>query len=324
MIDIEEVRSRYLSEQSTYNNLARYVRDGLDTRLRRLGLAYTLDARAKDVSSLVKKAMRDGKDYASPYDDIHDKAGVRVVVTYESSVRDVCGVIEELFPGCIPEDKKLRLPYDKLGYLGVHYEVTLAGALLIEEPTDYHEKICEIQVHTKAQNLWAGISHELLYKPAQLPEGNAQRAIYRLMALVEIFDSETRRARAVILEQDGFQEAKILDQLERQYFRFTGRAYDHELSLDMLTHLLPSLSETEILSFATLISKFVTNNDAKLENIFTHYANDDRCSPLLFQPESLLVFERYQHDRYVLEDVWNRAMPSEWLDSLTSIWGDRL
>jgi len=324
MIDIEEVRRRYLSEQSTYVNLARYVNDKLDIGLRRLGLAYTLDARAKDVSSLVKKAMRDGKDYASPYDDIHDKAGVRVIVTYASSVRDVCGVIEELFPGCISEDKQLNLPYDKLGYLGVHYEVRLAGALLIEAPIDCQDKICEIQVHTRAQNLWAGISHELLYKPAQVPEGDVQRAIYRLMALVEIFDNETRGARAVILGQDGFQEAKMLDQLEHQYFRFTGRSYDHELSLDMLTHLLPSLSEHEISGFATLIGEFVANNDAKLENIFTHYANDDRCSPLLFQPESLLVFERYQHDSYRLEDIWNQAMPPEWLDSLTSIWGARL
>jgi len=324
MIAIEALRDRYVAERPVYEQLANHVRELLESRLRRLGLAYSMDARAKDVSSFIKKVMRKVNTHESPYDDIHDKAGVRIVVTYAESVHEVRRAIEELFPGSVCEDKQLNLPYDRLGYLGVHFEVTLTDGLLDAGREDFHGKICEIQLHTRAQNVWAGISHELLYKPSQAPPPDVRRAIYRLMALVEIFDNETRGARDVILGQGGFQEARMLDQLERQYYRLAGRPYDHELSLEVLAHLIPSLSTDEISGFGALMDDFVASNSVKLGEIFERYAHDDRCSPLLFQPESLLVFERFQNAPFILEDIWQQAMPSEWLESLTSIWGVKL
>src|SRR5437763_2967873 len=99
MIDIEALRDRYVAERPVYERLANHIRDLLESRLRPLGLAYSIDARAKDVSSLIKKAMRKAGSYESPYDGIRDKAGVRIGVTYAKTVQQIQHAIDELFPG---------------------------------------------------------------------------------------------------------------------------------------------------------------------------------------------------------------------------------
>jgi len=70
-----------------------------------------------------------------------------------------------------------------------------------------------------------------------------------------------------------------------------------------------------------LLDDFVEHNREKLEEIFRDYAEDERCNPLLFQPETLLVFERLDKDPFRLKEVWARALPLELLESLAAIWG---
>jgi ppGpp synthetase/RelA/SpoT-type nucleotidyltranferase len=314
--DLEMLRQRYLAERPAYAALAEDVAGRLRAATRRNGLICEVEGRAKEVASLLKKALR--KDYASPWDEIHDKAAARVVTVYGSQVDEAEDLVRELFVVHHHEDKRHSLAPDTLSYLGVHFEVSLppdgtgvAGG---------EGRLCEVQIHTRAQNLWATVSHELLYKPAQAPPGEVTRSIYRLMALLELFDGEVARDRQQIQDHPGYEEARMLDTLERQFYALAGRRADIELSRHVVSALAAALTSEEAVGYASTLSSFVEGNREKLIEIFTEYADDDR-NPLLSQPECLLVFERLSVDPFRLAHVWDECLPPALLRSLSSIWG---
>ncbi|MDY6918239.1 MAG: hypothetical protein SVP26_09920 [Chloroflexota bacterium] len=318
MNDLETLRKRWLAERPVYRDLCERVKGILETEVRRRGVPCILQASPKEVASFLKKALRKG--YSNPYEEIRDKAGVRVVCTYYDSLVDLEGVVRDCFVVHSHENKTLGLEYDQLGYLGIHFEVSLPEGML--EPDDKHRGlICEIQLHTRAQNLWADISHELSYKPSQPPPTEVKRSIYRLVALVEIFDDAVAEARKEMLSRPAFQEARMLEQLDRHFYRFTAKPYDRELSLGMLSGLQTLLSEDEVSGFGPLLDRFTEQNQEKLEEIFSQYADDERCNPLLFQPETLLVFERLEKDVFRLKEIWGDLLPLDLLESLATIWG---
>jgi len=221
------------------------------------------------------------------------------------------------------DNKALGLEYDQLGYLGIHFEVSLPDGHL-DSFDQLRGLICEVQLHTRAQNLWADISHELSYKPSQTPPPEIKRAIYRLVAVVEIFDQQVAIARRAMLNLDGFQEARMLEQLDRHFYRFTAKPYDRELSLSTLLGLQGLFSKEEIEGFESLLDEFVDRHAGKLSQIYAQYAEDDRCNPLLFQPETMLVFERLERDPFRLKEAWENFLPLELLESLATVWGSPL
>lgn len=69
-----------------------------------------------------------------------------------------------------------------------------------------------------------------------------------------------------------------------------------------------------------MLDAFIAVNREKLVRIYRDYADDDR-NPMLMQPESLLVFERLEHDRFRLVDQWLKVLPMTWIEQLADIWG---
>ena len=211
MTDLEAVREKFISERPIYADLAKVVEDSVRAEAYRAGIACTCDSRAKEVHSFVKKVVLKTiiqAKYASPYEQTPDKAGARIIVTYESDVAIIEAIIARLF--VVQKHEKKQLGHAELGYLGSHFEVTIPNERLLPEQQSFRGRVCEIQIHTHAQSLWAKVSHELLYKPAQEPPEPIQRLVYRLVALLEIFDSEVHSARQAVLSLPGFQEAGML------------------------------------------------------------------------------------------------------------------
>src|SRR5258708_38555837 len=316
--DLDSLRLRYQAERPRYLALANEVAALLTAATRQGGLHCDIDPRAKEVGSFLKKVLR--KDYSSPWDDIHDKAGVRVITVYESQVGEVEKIILQLFHVSHYEDKRTSLRPDTLSYLGVHFEVSLPDPQSTKNGFDLNGLICEIQVHTRAQNLWATVSHELLYKPVNEAPAEVSRAIYRLMALIELFDGEVERSRQAILRLPGDEEASLLELLERYFYSFASGPTDSELSLRGLAILRPSRSVADIGAYEQRLGGFINANRRKFEEIFTDYRDDDR-NPLLSQPESLLIFELLTKDRFQLTTTWGQHLPASLLASLSDIWG---
>lgn len=140
------------------------------------------------------------------------------------------------------------------------------------------------------------------------------------MALIELFDEVVEQVRTTLRGAPGFEEAALLEAVEGHFFAFTGREFDRELSLLALGTLKETLAPAERERIAALLGDFVEARRAKLADIYAQYAEDDR-NPLLFRPETILVFERLEHDPYVLREHWVTALPEEYLDSLGTIWG---
>lgn len=66
---------------------------------------------------------------------------------------------------------------------------------------------------------------------------------------------------------------------------------------------------------------FATAYQNDLVRIFTSYKDDTSRCIILFQPESLLVFEHLERDPYRLKKAWIRSLDPEFLVELAHVWG---
>ena len=301
-----------------YESLCQNIKNKVEVEVGRRGISCDIYARTKEPDSLLKKALR--KNYDDPYEGIQDKAGVRVVSTYQDSLLQLEDIIKGQFEVCNYENKSIALGYDRLGYPGIHFEVKLRPET---EGADskLSGMICEIQLLTRAQSLWADISHELAYKPAQEPPDEIKRAINLQCALVELFDNQMTQARKLILDLQGFQEANMLDALDKHFFRFTAEQYDRELSLHIIDRLRPMFSSDDLQVFGNLLDAFVEQKKEVIDTVFKSYADDSRRNPLLFQPESILIFMCMDRDVFRLKELWRQFYPLDLLQGLAETWG---
>ena len=314
--DLDDLRVRFLEQRPRLDALRDLVRSRLcDELAARHLVSVEVEARVKEVASFVKKALRKG--YADPWDDIRDKVGVRLVAMYADAVPELERMVRESFAVHHYEDKRASLEPNKLDYLGSHFEASIRDA---DATADVAGLVFEVQVHTQAESLWAGISHELLYKAPDAPPNDISRGLYRLLALVELFDLEVDRARRAIMDQPGFPEALVLSELERQFFSLTAHRADPALSRFVIGVLRPLLSDDELRQYPAQLARFVSEHHDKLVGIYEDYLNDDR-NPLMSQPESLLVFERLENDLQRVPGVWVEQLPPGLLRSFSEIWG---
>lgn len=317
MTDVTTLWERYISEQALYERVAKAARSQLERELRLAAVTCELQHRAKDVDQFVKKVLRKGY---TDYDQVGDKAGVRVIARYYSQVDAVERAIEGSFDVVDRENKRAALNYDQLGYLGLHFDVIVSPTPL-GLPPDEGGLPCEIQVQTAAQHLWADASHDLLYKQEFDPPEELQRSLYRLLALVEIFDGQLLEGRAELTNLEGFRAAAMLSDLEAVYYRYTPRGFDKELSKRLVSRLSGLYSDAEAQSFTVDLHQFARANDAKLTALYADYSDDPRANPLIFQPETLAVFERLEHDPFALREAWTAELPVNMLEGLGTIWG---
>jgi len=322
--NLEDSRKLYLDKQDEYSKILEIAFEKLETSIKRKGIHCQIEKRIKNVDSFLKKILR--KEYKTPLTEIRDQIGLRVITHYQHEFDKVKEIVYEEFEVHHHEDKLNSLKFDQLGYLGLHYEVSLQKNEN-ELIKDYNEHIFELQIHTKAQNLWANVSHQLLYKSFSPPSPEIQRSIYRLVALIEIFDKEVNTAQNAIINQTGFPEVKLLTHLESCFHLFTWNEFDKEFSINNLSSLKKLLKDEEIDNFENLIEAFSSENHTKLANLFSQYSDDKRDSYdrlMLFQPESLLIFERLEMDKFKLQELWGSFLPLELLEFLANIWGIQL
>jgi ppGpp synthetase/RelA/SpoT-type nucleotidyltranferase len=318
--ELESLRERWAGERPLYVAFAQYAKRCLAYEAVRRGLICEVEARAKESKEFLKKALR--KHYASPYDDIRDKAGARMIVRYVEDLPTVEEIVTSRFRVLKREDKMSVLQYNEFGYLGIHLEAEPLAEHLGTDGEHFRGRVCEIQLRTKAQDLWATISHLLTYKSLQETPPGIMRRIYRLAALIELFDDQVSSARGTIMLETGYQEAQLLDRLERYYYELTAKSFDRTLSIDVIKKLLGLFTNDEVAEFDRLMAAFVERNTAKLQGIYRAYRDDDRSETLLlFQPESLLIWERLEKDHFRLKEAWTKTFPLRLLEFLATAWG---
>ena len=314
---LNSLSERWVLERPDYELLCQKVETSLKVATQQRGIPCEITSRAKAIDSFLKKVLR--KAYENAYDDVQDKAGVRITCTYQDYLPQLEEIVRELFVECDYDNKSLDLKYDELGYPGIHFQVRLRPKAEESVP-QLDGKTCEIQLLTQAQGLWANVSHDLVYKASLDPPDPIKRLVYHQVALVGIFDNQMSQARKESLCLPGFHEGRMLEELEKHFYRFTAERFDRELSLLVLGTLRPLFADSEIERFSALVDQFVQANKDGLEVVYKDYAEDCRRSPLLFQPEAIAIFMCLERNTFALKENWSKALPLDLLKGLADIW----
>lgn len=152
--------------------MAEGVASTLRSLLRSQGIVCIVTCRLKDIDSLLRKALTTRR--LDQPEAITDKAGVRVTVQFPDDIKTVCSLLRDpsRFDCRREEDKIESLGVDRIGYLGIHFDVVLAREELAADlPEVRGELWCEVQVQTAAQTLFSTVSHPLLTSRRSIRRG---------------------------------------------------------------------------------------------------------------------------------------------------------
>jgi putative GTP pyrophosphokinase len=154
--------------------------------------------RAKEVRSVEQKLR--ARDRAAPgrdtgYGDLPDLIGVRVVVRLEREIAIVAEELHRMF--VIEKDADVREEHGREetpGYRGRHFDVRAPEGS--DLPALLREQVFEIQVRTRAADLWASVEHDLRYKGATpLPPARSRQFVLAA-SLLELAERELEDLRA--------------------------------------------------------------------------------------------------------------------------------
>ena len=172
----EELLERAIRFRNRYAHQLEYMQESLKLRFNKIVLEYTLekriphdavevDVRIKAFESFVEKLeRRKWPKFYYPTDYINDLVGVRIICHF---LDDVYGVLEYLY-----NDRRLEIVSDSIqDYIDDPKEGYRAIHLHAYYPNDKHisirgnpRVIYEIQIRSELQDLWAKVSHNMLYK----------------------------------------------------------------------------------------------------------------------------------------------------------------
>jgi ppGpp synthetase/RelA/SpoT-type nucleotidyltranferase len=318
-MDLEAIRKRWIRDQPRHKDFVDHMIGELRAALRLGGIYGEISGRTKEVDSLLKKTLRKGY---SIYEDITDKAGIRVVVRFLGDIEDVGSVVSRRFRILRREDKTSLLGASQVGYQGVHYDIKLLEAS--DGFGKFADLQAELQVRTLSQDVWSRISHELSYKSDLSMPREMERRLYCLSALLEVADQEFSRLDMEIRQLPNAEVLRVLSSLERQYYKLTSLQYDRELALQTIAALAPLYPGGVLDDSQTHFEGFCATNSRKLSKIFEEYGGISDHSPFLFQPEVLMIFDLLERNRYVLKDEWEKHFPVDELERLAVVWGTSL
>lgn len=189
---IKELLQKYDKNLSFYRFVCLRICRDLSMNPEVLGLFTSIEGRIKSKDSLLKKlygnvkeAVSKGQDFSdlciqNVSEQVLDISGVRLACKYVDEIKEIVGKIRKSLDtggyevdlqsrGEIYKDKNYLIePDPDTGYRGYHFFVQVSLDPLI---LGMEGKVCEVQIRSELQNVWAKRSHELLYKKhGRVPE----------------------------------------------------------------------------------------------------------------------------------------------------------
>jgi putative GTP pyrophosphokinase len=192
-----EARGAYESAQGLYTAFGAKLSDVIEDCLREQNIiVHSVTHRAKDPASFQRKAAQPSPDnpgvpkYRNPMDEITDKAGVRIITYFRSTLESVANILAEQFE-VIEKQSKVSIEPDRLGYQSDHYLVKYSDdRTTLPEYSRFSGLVAEIQVRTILQHAWAEIEHDVQYKAVTALPSEVRRRFAALAGLIEIADRE--------------------------------------------------------------------------------------------------------------------------------------
>jgi ppGpp synthetase/RelA/SpoT-type nucleotidyltranferase len=290
--------NRFKTERPLYEILANAMRDRAEAACKGVGLRCRVTARAKELHSFARKLL----DKPQPYEEVYDKAGIRLVVDYPDERDRAADLVRAVFDTSDWEKDFIESTDESaFSYRGYH----MNGRL---RPCDFGS------LPDRVRCLTAEIHHDLMYKSTVAVPREVRRAVHRLSAVLELVDEGFEQARGAVLNHPNFAEGAAMATLERHFLRITGRRSSPRLSMVVVSALRAHLPKPEE------IDAFVANNEEQIAHVHEHYQDDFRHA-FVHQPESLLVWQLASLQKQPeLEKSWPAEIPREELDGVLSVW----
>ncbi|MET8223048.1 hypothetical protein [Streptomyces sp. NPDC005301] len=322
-LTVDQAFQRYQREQPRIKEAVEATKVHLEEHLARRLITCQVTARTKEVTSFNRKVYR--KNYTDPWKQITDKAGVRVVVAHrgllDPALEEIMKCLEVVE---VQDDRHAPGHEDRLRYPRLHIQAVMVGKEADPDGTPYE---CEIQLRTEAVDLWSRMSHKLLYKPGVAPPADVSRSLYRLIALVELFDLEVERGvEAMAQHPELARSNQLLDVAEQVYRTFTDHPYNTDMSHDVINLLSRTIDDAaaygeHLTQFAERFRNRIQRAYADYGPTSAHFLKHGRFL-LASQPESLIVFERLSNARFRLRSAWDAGeLPDTMLTDMAQIWG---
>ncbi|MFD5034975.1 hypothetical protein ACFWM0_31830 [Streptomyces sp. NPDC058405] len=319
-----ETLERFRRERPRIETAAKLTAAYIRRRAARARINCEVSFRAKEIASFVSKAQH--KQYDDPWTKITDKAGVRIVVQHSGLLDPVVALLREslTFVHEPEDDRYVSGAEDRLQYPRLHVQVMAHGDQQSDDSQPYE---CEIQVRTEATDLWARMSHKLMYKStsAAVPS-DVRRSLYRLIALIELYDLEVRRGvEALAQYPDVAQGNHLLDEAEHIFRTFTDHEPRRDLSEDVVDVLVKTIQDPT--AYSEQLMKFTQDRRTDLERAYKDYGPDSEHFLhhgryiLASQPESLIIFERLSSAKFLLQGRWIDELPESMLNDMADAWG---
>jgi ppGpp synthetase/RelA/SpoT-type nucleotidyltranferase len=302
---------RFKAERPRYEALAKAMRDRAEAACKGVGLRCHVTARAKELHSFARKLL----DRPQPYEEVYDKAGIRLVVDYPDERDRAADLVRAVFDTSNWEKDFIDSTDESaFSYRGYHMDGRLRPVDFGALPEDVRCLRAEIQIHRPGEALWANVNHDLMYKPTIAVPREVRRAVHRLSAILELVDHGFEQARGAVLNHPDFVEGAAMATLERQFLRMTGRRSSPRLSMVIVSALKAHLPKPQE------IDAFVTDNEQQIAHIYQRYQDDFRHA-FVHQPESLLIWQLASLQKQPeLDKSWPNEIPREELDGVLSVW----
>ncbi|MGT2887382.1 GTP pyrophosphokinase [Streptococcus didelphis] len=152
--------------------------------------------RVKSVESIREKMLLRGVLDENIVQDIHDIAGLRVMVQFVDDIEEVLNLIRQREDMTIVYERDYITNMKESGYRSYHVVVEYP----VETIAGQKKVLAEIQIRTLAMNFWATIEHSLNYKyKGEFPEEIKTRLSTTGKIALEL-DEEMRKIREDIRE----------------------------------------------------------------------------------------------------------------------------
>lgn len=187
-MDVEKLKVHYDKLSIKLEKLRQEVIYILSEGIKRESIPiHIVDSRIKSFDSLVEKTKR--LDLKSPFDEINDLCGARIICLFLSDLGQLEKVVKSSFDVLKTDDKVDSKPEEQFGYLSIHYLCKLPKSFAGPRYDDLKDLSFEIQIRTIAMHAWATISHYLDYKSPQAIPSELRKDFQALSGLFYVADS---------------------------------------------------------------------------------------------------------------------------------------
>jgi len=188
--DLKNISTKYKEIQLQYDKLGVNISQALELLLKENSISYlSINNRTKAIDSFIGKIEK--KNYKSPFEEIEDICGIRIICYYQSDVNKIKEIIRKEFEVLEDENKEENLEYDQFGYRSFHFIIRIKKEWLNTPNYRGLENLkAELQIRTVLMHAWAEIEHKLAYKSkSQIPK-EFRRKLSRISAKLEESDEQ--------------------------------------------------------------------------------------------------------------------------------------